>query len=64
MKRLPPSGYVSSEDSQKPGYLAKRFAQKRRELSQQADERRVADELQASILREKVSRLADRRATK
>lgn len=38
MKRLPPSGYVTAEESRRPGYLAKRLALYRARVKAKADQ--------------------------
>lgn len=41
MKKLRPTGYVSAEESMKPGYLAAKFAKLRREQEQNEAERKA-----------------------
>ena len=41
MKRLPPSGYISAEESKRPGYLARRMVMYRKQVE---DEQRKQQE--------------------
>jgi hypothetical protein len=53
MKRLPPSGYVTADESKKPGYLAKRMAIYRAKV----EEQKKKDDAVKAELAKKVARI-------